>query len=307
MVQKKIKGYKVAWVCIRSWFLLILAVFAMVAAWLLLTAPIYLFAKPAIRFVGIAMALSLGISLLLFIFNEPLVVLMTGAKRIRKREASPMLWDSVNRVAPEMLSRTPRIYLIEESGMNAFAFGAGLPFLSAVGATQGIIKALDKEELDAVMAHEMGHIANKDMMVSITMTFSVMTMAFTGWCLYRLAPLSLVGSSEEKNGEKKGKVILICIIIGAAMYYFGKALGCVLQLFVSRQREYVADAKSARYLGTGDHLISALEKISRNPHFAGKKAEAFAGFLCTADPDPSDLLSTHPSLENRIKALKALE
>lgn len=301
-MNRKVKWYKVALVWMRAWFLLILSVFLILAAWFLLASPVYIWAPPAIRFVAGSLVVSLLISLALFIFNEPLVKYLMGARRIERRDGSPRLWESVHRVAPNMLHVIPRIYLVEKQGMNAFAFGMGLPFLSAVGATRGLVDALSDNELDAVIAHEMAHVANKDMFISMVMTFSVMSMAFTGWCLYKLAPASF----SRSRGDD-GKMALVCVIAGFAMYYFGQALGYIIQLFISRQREYLADAKSASYMGNGDHLISALKKIVKDPHVAGKKTEAFAGFLCTADPEPSDLFSTHPSLNKRIQALRMLE
>ena len=137
------------------------------------------------------------------------------------------------------------------------------------------------------------------------MTFTVMVMALTGWLLLRVAPFSSSGRSSSSG--KGGGAVLIAILVGGGMYLFGRLFGLILQNFVSRQREYAADAKSARIMGTPKPLMSALEKICGNPSVGTSTVGAACGFLCTADPDPSDMFSTHPSMPKRLRALQALE
>jgi len=91
------------------------------------------------------------------------------------------------------------------------------------------------------------------------------------------------------------------------MYLFGRLFGQILQLFVSRQREYAADASSSKIMGTSRHLASALKKIIKNPNIGSENVGAAMGFLCTADPEPTDLFSTHPNMEKRLTALADLE
>ncbi len=247
-------------------------------------------------------AIILGI--LLLIFNEPIVKISMRAKRIKKREECFKLWDAVQRATPLYARPMPRIYLVPERGMNAFSFGWGLPFFSAVGATEGIVDNLSDNELAAVMAHEIGHVVNKDILVSMTMTISVMMMALTGWLLLRF------GSdfhSRRGRSDKGAVTFLIIIAAGFILYVFGRLLGIILQMFVSRQREYAADATAARLMGRSQPLISALGKIIGCPHIGSNAIGAAFGFLCTADPNPDDLMSTHPTPSNRIKALERLE
>lgn len=299
-----VKNWKVYSVLIKSWISFMAAFIILTAMWLSCMLVVLRFAPGAARlfFLGIVGAAVFGTIIL--IFNEPLVVLSMGAKRIKSREQSPRLWDAVHSVTPSIARPVPRIYLVDTEGMNAFAFGLGLPFLSAVGATKGIIDNLDQNELEAVMAHEIGHIANKDILVSTAMTIGVMTLAFSGWLLLNFGRSSSRSYSENNGGAAK---LLLIPIIGGGLYLLGRIFGGVLQLFVSRQREYAADASSSKIMGTSKFLASALEKISRNPEIGSTKTNAALGFLCTADPDPSDFLSTHPSMKKRLAALAELE
>lgn len=292
---------------VRSWASFLFAFIAMAVMWGLCFLVIARFAPGAIRFFYWGAIGAFSICGILLVFNEPLVVLTMHAKRIKSREQCPRLWDAVHTVTPLIAKPTPRIYLVDTAGMNAFAFGWGLPFFSAVGATQGIINKLEQEELEAVMAHEVGHIANKDILVSMAMTLSVMMMAFTGWMLLKIGPYGSGNDRSSSNDKKGGWAILAILAIGGGMYLFGRLFGYILQMFVSRQREYAADASSSKIMGTSKHLASALQKIMRNPTIGSAKVGAAVGFLCTADPDPSDMLSTHPSMSKRLAALRDLE
>jgi heat shock protein HtpX len=292
---------------LRSWLAFMLALVILAAFWFGCFLLIARFAPAQMHYFAIG-AIGAGIiGGLMLIFNEPIVVISLHAERIRCREENPKLWDAVVAATPWYARPQPRIYLIPDQGMNAVSFGWGLPLFSAVGATKGIIRALDEDELAAVMAHEVGHIVNKDILVSMAMTVSVMFMAFTGWLFLRLGPYS---SSSRSSSDKKGgaaAAILVIILVGFLLYVFGRILGVVLQMFVSRQREYAADAASARIIGRPGPLASALKKIVRDPGLSSRTANAAIGFLCTADPDPDDLMSTHPSIDNRLAALSALE
>jgi len=254
----------------------------------------------------VAAWIAIGLGLFTLLFNELLVKWSTGAKRVTCREDSPRLWDAVCRVKPWSAGPMPRIYLVRTAGMNAFAFGWGLPFLSAVAATTGLISRLDDDELEAVMAHEIGHIVNKDILVSTAMAISVMMMALTGYLLLKVGP---VGSGRRRSSSSGsgGLAILVVLLVGVLLYVFGRLIGYILQLFVSRMREYAADATSAQIMGTSQPLMSALSRISADPYVTGGDMEAAFGFLCTVDPDETDLMSTHPALSKRLAALRRLE
>ncbi len=302
-----VKNYKVFTTWARSWASFLFAFIIMAIMWGVCFLVVARFAPGAVRFFYFGALGALVLCGILLIFNEPLVALTMSAKRIRSREQCSRLWDAVHTVTPLIAKPIPRIYLVDTAGMNAFAFGWGLPFFSAVGATRGIIDKLEQEELEAVMAHEIGHIANKDILVSMAMTLSVMMMAFTGWMLLKIAPYNSGSDRSSSDSKGGGWAIVAILLVGGGMYIFGRLFGYVVQMFVSRQRVYAADASSSKIMGTSKHLASALQKIVRNPTIGSAKVGAAIGFLCTADPDPSDMLSTHPSMSKRLAALEALE
>lgn len=288
---------------LRSWVSFIIAMAAMAAIWY---GCYWLIAKYTpdrnMAYFKIGAWTAIVIGLVMLIFNELIVYLVMGCKRVRRREDCPRLWDAVHKVTPLRAYPVPRIYVVGAGdGMNAFSFGWGLPFFSAVAATEELVDYLSQEELEAVMAHEIGHVLNKDILVSTAMTISVMMMAFTGWLLLRFG-----SAAGESKGEKKGGAaiaVLVLLLVGCVMYVFGRMFGAILQMFVSRQREYAADAAAARIMGGGRPLVAALMKIERNPSIGSKATGAALGFMCVSDPEPDDLLATHPSVQNRINAL----
>lgn len=311
MTQKsRIKKSRVYSTIIRSWTSFIGAFFVMTTMWLFCLLITLRLAPGAARFFGICFVLGLLLCALLYIFNEPIVKKITGAIRIRSRDQSPKLWDAVHEIIERTNGTAPRIYLVDEKGLNAFAFGWGFPYFSAVGATQGLIDILNEKELRSVMAHEVGHLSNLDMFVSILMTLSVVVITFTGWALMEIAPYTkrTRETSSSKKGDASGLFgMIIAFAVGTCMFYFGRLFGYILQAFVSRQREYAADATSAKTMDTSEYLITALEKIVQNPKIGSAKTGAAIGFLCIEDPDPTDMFSTHPSRINRIAALRSLE
>ena len=305
----RVRLYKMIPVVLRSWVAFLFAIVILAAFWYGCYWAIARWAPGALGYFRIG-AIGAGVvGGLMIIFNERLVVLCTGAQRIRQFDECPALWQAVERATPLYARPLPRIYLVPSSGCNAFAFGWGLPYCSAVAATYGITKELEPDELTAVMAHEVGHIINKDILISMVLTISVMLMAFTGWLLLRLGPYS---SSERRSSDNKGGssavALLVILAVGFALYGVGRLLGTVLQLFVSRQREYAADALAAQQVGRAQPLISALHRIQLNASLGSSRStNAAIGFLCTADPDPDDLISPPPSFNNRIAALQSLE
>lgn len=273
------------------------------------------------KFVVIGTTLPIAFGIVLWLINAPLVRVAMSAKLIKNRSEAEVLWDIVHEISEQEGCKVPSIYLVDTPGMNAFAFGLGIDGFNAVGATQGIIDKLTRNELKAVMAHEVGHVNNRDMPVSMFLTVIVMSIVFLGWLLKEIAPY-LVGrgdSDSDSSSSSSGSSFWVDIIrivgvifLGGFIYYIGGFLGNMLKLYVSRMREYAADATGSRIMEDSIYLESALNKIVENPDLGGTKANAVFGFLCTADPSSSDELSleeamsTHPSLDNRIKALRDL-
>lgn len=303
-MQSNVRVGRVYATTIRSWLSFFVAFAAMVLLWAVCYVVILRFVPGAVRLYVFGTFIAVSAAAVLLLLNEPLVKMVMNAKRVRNRNEAPELWDAVRAVTPWYAHPVPRIYLVQTSGMNAFAFGLGLPYLSAVGATTGLVEQLEHDELKAVMAHELGHIVNRDILVSTLMTTTVLTAALTGWLLLRVAPFM---SSTRTSSKSSGWGMAVLFGIGFVLYVFGRAFGYILQMFVSRQREYAADAASAKIMGSSRPLASALRKITRRPSIGSDTQSVAFGFMCTADPAPDDFLSTHPSMANRLKALADLE
>ncbi|MDD5489389.1 MAG: M48 family metalloprotease [Candidatus Moranbacteria bacterium] len=304
-----VKWYRWAATWIQSWAAFIVGLSLMIVFWCFCY---WLVARYAGEYTGYfkwGAYIAIGVSALTLIFNEPLVYLCLGAVRVRRREDSPHLWDAVEKVTPWHARPLPRIYVIPTGDFNAISFGWGLPGLSAVGATTGLIDGLEQHELEAVMAHEVGHIINKDILISMVLAMITMCIATTGWLLWRFGPFAGGdSSSSDSEGSSSGIATLIfAVVIGGAMYAFGRILGFIMQAFVSRQREYAADATSARIMGSGGPLKSALVKVVNRAGLGSETAGLAFGFMCTADPESGEMLETHPSLANRLRALDQLE
>jgi heat shock protein HtpX len=311
------KTVRILYRVIRSWLSIVVAMAILSGFWLgcYLTVAYVVEQYPEradyLTYFEWGLYLAGGIGIITLVFNEWIVARMTQAYKVSRREINERLWDSVHRATPWYARPYPRIYVLPEGGMNAISFGWGLPFMSAVGATEGLINELTDEELDAVMAHEVGHIINKDILISTMLSISVMVMAFTGYMLLRLSPYTLGSRRSSSSSDSKGSgawVILVVLLVGGIMYGVGRFLAVFLQMFVSRQREYATDALAVDRVGSPKGLISALEKITGggSNEIGSKTIGTAAGFLCTADPDPSDMFSTHPDPYMRIRELEAL-
>ncbi len=308
MANSRVCYERFFYILLRSWLAFLFGIITIGSFWYGCYAAVSHFAPGGAQFFKIALMIAVPIILLLLLFNEWLVCVSASAKRLKTKTDCPRLWQAVRRVSPwYAVGPMPRVYLLPDKGRNALSFGWGLPGFSAVGATQGLLDNLDDEELASVMAHEVGHAINKDILVSMTMTFSVMILALTGYLLMEIAPTSSSKSQDETGKSSSPFGAIICVVIGGLLYYAGRLVGLLLQAFVSRQREYAADAFSVAIIGSGQPLASALKKIAENPTIGSKKIGAALGFLCTDDPVPDDLLAFHPKLENRLAQLRFLE
>ncbi len=192
----------------------------------------------------------------------------------------------------------PRIVVIESDELNAFACGTS-PEKSCVGVTSGLLKKMNKVELEGVLAHEMSHITNYDVRFSTLVAISVGLIDILSYTFLRAMLFSRNDDREKGNG--------VFIIIGLVLAILAPIISRIVQASISRDREYLADASGAKLTRYPEGLASALQKIYNNNK--GMKISESVSHLFTVDPTKSaldNIFATHPPLEDRIKKLRAM-
>lgn len=191
----------------------------------------------------------------------------------------------------------PKIYVIESESPNAFATGKD-PEHAIVCATTGLLNKLDRTELESVIAHELSHIQNYDIRIMMIVSVLIGTISI----LINLVSRNRLGRSNRKNNG-------VLTIIGLFLLLFAPIIGKLIQLAISRNREYLADASAVKLTRQPQGLINALKKISTDPSVLTSASTATAS-LYIANPFKnnkiSNLFSTHPPMEERIKALEQM-
>lgn len=250
------------------------------------------FGEASITFYVIVFALIYTI--LQFFIADKLTIASTGAKQIEKKD-NPRLYRIVENLSITTGMDMPKVYIINDSSLNAFATGRD-PKHAIVAATTGLVDSLDDNELEAVMAHEMGHIANYDIRLSM-IVFGLVSI---------IGILSDLGMRIAFRGERRENGGYVTLVVGLVAVILAPIVATIVQMAVSRQREYLADATSSMTTRNPDALISALHKISLNSRPMSKQSPA-ASHIFFANPlKPgflSKLFSTHPPIEERIKRL----
>ena len=229
-----------------------------------------------------------------FFWSDKIVLGMYGAQPVSAEEA-PELYAIVQGLSQRLGMPMPRLYVLPERALNAFATGRG-PHHAAVAATAGILQAMDREELEGVLAHELSHVVNRDTLVStVAATLAGAITFLSRSFLYR-------GRDRDSGGGVLGLLMLLLAPLAAML----------IQLMISRSREYGADESGARLVGYPDGLARALRKL-----------QTAAERIPMQDPNPATahmfivnpltgsafarLFSTHPPLEERIARLTAMK
>jgi heat shock protein HtpX len=227
-----------------------------------------------------------------------LALAMNGAKEIQKKDC-PALWNVVENITISEGLPMPKVYVIVDPAPNAFATGRN-PKHSAVAATTGLLEIMDKRELTAVMAHEMGHVKNYDILVA-TVAFGLAS-AISIICDIAWRIMIYGGkNSDDKNGW-------IVYVVGLVAVILAPVVAVMIQLAISRQREYLADASSALTTRDSEGMIMALEKL-RDHAKPMQRQNTSTAHLFIANPLKSKgfmnkLFSTHPPIEERIARLR---
>ncbi|CAB4859428.1 MAG: M48 family metalloprotease [Actinobacteria bacterium] len=234
--------------------------------------------------------------------GDDLAVTVARAKQIKSREECPPVWDAVEVMAIASGQPMPRVYVSPDPAPNAFAAGKD-PKQAVVCVNQGLLELLDKEELEGVIAHEMGHVRNLDVKL---MTYAAVLAGGIALIAEFVSYMIFWGGSSDEEGDLGivGVVISILIVILAPI------AAMMIQMSISRRREFLADASAAEFTKYPQGLASALRKLggSTVPARTGSTATAH---LCIVAPlggngKASSMFSTHPPLEERIARLDEL-
>ena len=232
---------------------------------------------------------------------------VSGARQVDVTE-EPELYRIVENLSIGSGLPMPKVYVIEDTAPNAFATGRD-PKHASVAATRGLIEKLDKNELEAVMAHEMSHVGNYDIRVMTITVVLVGLMALLGDFFLRW---TWFGSGRRSsNRDKGGGAAVIILVVAIVFAIVAPLIGKLIQLAISRKREYLADASGALLCRNPDALARALEKISgdREPLEVANKATAHL-YISNPLKEHASLLnnafSTHPPIEDRVRLLRAM-
>lgn len=235
-------------------------------------------------------------ALIQYFAASSLAMVMTGAKEIQKQDA-PELWRTVENLAIASGVPMPKVYLINDPAPNAFATGRD-PKHAIVGATTGLLEIMDKRELEAVMAHEMSHVQNYDIRVSMIAFGLVSAIGLLADVALRMM---FFGDSRDRN------VHPMVYVLGLAVVILAPILAAITQMAISRQREYLADASGALMTRDSEGLASALGKLRDYGRPMQKQTTSTANLFLNDPLKPgffAKLFSTHPPIDERIARLR---
>jgi heat shock protein HtpX len=266
-----------------------------------------LLSKAGVAAAGLMAAVSVGWSAISLAFGDKMVLAMANAKEIQKADA-PQLYNVVEEMAIAAGVPMPKVMVLETDALNAFATG-NKPGNGTIAVTRGLLNSLNRDELQGVVAHEMSHLANLDTRYMVVVGVTVGLIALV--CDMLLRSLAWGRGNRSSSSDKKGGGAAILIILLIVVAILAPIAAKFVQMAVSRQREYLADATSVQFTRNPGGLISALGKLA-------EKAEPFPGVsratqhlfivnpVQTFTAKSSALLATHPDIADRIARLRNL-
>src|SRR3989344_8915539 len=251
-----------------------------------------------------AVAFSVVMNITAYWFSDKIALRSTGA-----HEADPVQYLELHRILENLAITAglpkPRLYVIDDPAPTAFATGRNKEH-AAVAVTAGLLSALDRSELEGVLAHELSHVGNRDILLSSMAAVLVGLVAILSDMFIRSRWLGIGGRNRERAGGQLGAVLMI---VGVVFIILSPVIATMIQLAISRKREFLADSSGALLTRYPEGLASALRKISGYPSSMQKASNATAHmyisnpFGARAAKGLSRLFLTHPPVEERIRAL----
>jgi len=259
----------------------------------------------------IAVVFSMISSFISYWWSDKIVLTMSSA-HLLKMEENRELYRLVENLCITAGLPVPKIYIIDDTAPNAFATGRD-PKHAAIALTTGIIQKLDKAELEGVIAHELSHIGNRDILVATVATIMVgIVVLLADWFMR----WSIFGHRRSNDNNNNGQIQLVITIAAIVLAILAPIFATLLQLAISRKREFLADADGAMLTRYPEGLASALEKIARDhePLEAANRATAHLYFASPFKDDAGEKVGfftkafmTHPPVAERIAALRGIE
>lgn len=256
----------------------------------------------------IALLVALVYALITYFQSTSIVMQMNGAKKLQSAEQAPELWHIVEDLSMVANIPLPDIYIIQDDSPNAFATGRD-PQHAAVAVTSGLYEMMNREELEGVLAHEISHVKNYDIRVSTISLALSSAIVFLSYLIGNAYRLVLPFGDDDRNSSGGWVAVRAVLwLVGIIFMVIGPFIASLVQLAVSRNREYLADVSGAELTRNPQGLINALEKLKESTK-PMKKVDDASSALYIDDPKKkkkhfSSLFDTHPPLDDRIEALK---
>jgi heat shock protein HtpX len=264
---------------------------------------------------GVAAGVAFLLSLLGYFEGDQMILAVNGAREIHHKD-DPELFNVVEEMAIAAGVPMPKVYLIHDEAPNAFATGRD-PRHASVAITTGLRHKLTRDELQGVIAHEMSHVRNYDIRLMLMLAVLIGTIVMLADFFLQILRFSGSGSSRSSSsssskGDGKGGIVVLVLVVAAVLLaIIAPILAQIIQLAVSRQREYLADATAVELTRYPQGLANALKKIDADPHEL-KSANRGTAHLFIANPikkfeqRAATVWASHPPTAERIKRLEAL-
>ncbi|ALK07851.1 M48 family metallopeptidase [Blastochloris viridis] len=234
-----------------------------------------------------------------YLVQRPAILALAGAKLDDSSEGARRVRRLIEPLAISRGLPTPKVAVIDSSGLNAFATGWS-ERNAVVGVTSGLLAALDDRELEAVLAHEMTHVINRDTRLLIVSVVFVGVFALAA----ELATQLMRGASYSRNGKKAGQILMF-LVVAVTVLWLARLVSLALRFAISRKREFLADAGAIELTKNPGALVSALTKIEAKPE-VGAVADEVQQMFIFDPPDGLSWFSTHPTMTARIAAIRAV-
>ena len=297
MLYKQIASNKrKTWVLLIVFFLLLAIVGYAVG---------YLFMNSGIWGVTVAMIIGFIYALTMIFQSTEIVMSMNGAREVDRNE-EPVLYHVVEDMAMVAQIPMPRVYVIDDAGLNAFATGSN-PQNAAVAATSGLLEIMNREELEAVIGHEVSHIRNLDIRISTIAVALASAITLLSSMAGRMMWWGGASRSRRSNDRDGGGIEVILLVISLLAIVLAPLAATLVQLAISRQREFLADASSVELTRNPQGMINALLKLDNSQPMSHHVDDASSALYINDPQKPGflkKLFYTHPPISERIERLK---